>query len=111
MKKKLYLVRHSDGFRLAKGEDFIFCEGLALVREFNDPHDEKPKGMFALLDVESGLYVYWSMSKKKVIELWNERKETCIPAIKNARSLERYKQRVAEMELARSSWRKCGYEV
>ena len=111
MKKKLYLVRHADGFRLAKGEDFIFCEGLALVREFEDEHDKKPSGLYAIIDIASGLNVSFDKSKKKLLERWEQRKEGWIPAIASSRKKTSYPQRVNEMAIARTIWRNENYEV
>lgn len=111
MKKKLYLVRHAVDFKLAKGEDFIFCDGLALVREFIDPHDEKPSGVYAIIDIASGLSVSFDKSKKKLLERWDERKEGWIPAIASSRKTTIYPQRVNEMDLARTFWRSLNYEV
>ena len=113
MKKKNYLIANiNGGYNLAKGESFqCELEGLALVR-FSIPNDNNVfKGDFAIIDIASGMFVTRSKSKKKLLERWEAQKEFLLPRIVSARSLEKYKDRVEDLENEARIWRISGYEI
>lgn len=119
MKKKYYLVAHYKGnginYYYARGEAFDteYVEGLAIVK-IDEENNLDFKGNWSIIDVASGLFVVSYKSKKKVLERYDELKNSrnIKEAITNARNGKTYKtKRVPEMEIEKANWRASGYEV
>lgn len=114
MKYKYYLARTiRDGFLYARGDSFASedIEGLALVK-LDLYKDLNFKGNWTLIDVKSGLSVYNSLSRKKIIEFWTKNCDRLIIAIKSARAGETYRnKRLPELEKEKQLWRESGYNV
>ena len=115
--KKLFLVRMTpasqDAFVLAKGDLFeSIVEGLALVRL--DKNNERTfKGLWSLIDIQSGLFVLKAKTQKKLLEAWEGRmlERNWKTAIEHARETSSYKNRIKEMEVEVYNWRTSGYNI
>ena len=115
--KKLFLVRMTpasqDAFVLAKGDLFeSIVEGLALVRL--DKNKERTfKGLWSLIDIQSGLFVLKAKTQKKLLEAWEGRmlERNWKTAIEHARETSSYKNRIKEMEIEVYNWRTSGYNI
>lgn len=119
MAKKYYLVsliRDSEViYYYARGEAFDsdYIEGLALVK-IDIEKNLDFKGNYAIIDVASGLFLYSSRSKKKVLKFYEERKKAfnLKESIINARNGDTYRRkRIPEMEVEKQNWRASGYDV
>ena len=113
-KYKYYLARSvKDGFLYARGLPFAeeSINGLALVR--TDLYKDLDfKGNWSIIDIPSGLSVYTSHSKKRVLEFWTQNADRLIPAIAQARKGETYiRKRIPEMEIEKKNWKESGYNV
>ena len=114
MAKKYYLTRTvKDGFLYARGLPFAeeSIKGLALVR-IDLYKDLDFKGDWSIIDIPSGLSVYTSHTKKRVIEFWTRNSDTLIEKIAHAREGEIYNRiRIPEMKIEKKNWRESGYSV
>ena len=114
MTKKYYLTRTvKDGFLYARGLPFAeeSIKGLALVR-IDLYKDLDFKGDWSIIDIPSGLSVYTSRTKKRVIEFWTRNADTLIEKIAHAREGEIYnRKKLPEMEIEKKNWREYGYNV
>ena len=109
MKSKNYLVRTNQYFVLSRGSEFE-CEiqGLALVHLY-ETNEDKPKGVWAIIDIASGLFVSSNKIRKELLARWEVMKETWIPRVLGARQTERYGKRVLELHEEKKVWRESGY--
>ena len=110
MKYKNYLCRKTGGgFFLARGTLLEDDNSLAVVKAWSE--DILPK--YSIIDVASGLFVCQGTSKRKVLELWKQKKEDAyaLDAIKMARLSRIYPQRVIELNDEKKIWRQSGYEL
>lgn len=106
-----YLARTHRGFYYARGEAFeIDIKGLALVR-IDEYKDLDFKGDWAIIDVDSGLYLFRALTRKRVLEIYQERFEGLCEAIERSRSTDGYKKRVQEAEIERKNWKESGYRL
>jgi hypothetical protein len=114
-KYKLYFTKVSayEGYVLTKGEEFDsdYIEGLAIVR-LPDKYDNCTfNRLYTIIDIASGLQTYSSISKKRLLEIWEKRKDGngLKERIINARKRVRYTQLVEVAKEERKNWRKLGY--
>lgn len=116
-KYKLYFTRVSayEGYVLTKGEEFDsdYIEGLAIVR-LPDKYDNCTfNRLYTIIDIASGLQTYSSISKKRLLEIWEKRKDG--DSLKNrilaSRKREMYIHLVEVAKEARREWRKLGYPI
>lgn len=114
MKNKYYLTRSvKDGFLYARGLPFAeeSIKGLALVR-VDLYKDLDFKGDWSIIDIPSGLSVYTSHTKKRVIEFWTKNADMLIEKIAHAREGKIYNREIIpEMEIEKKNWRESGYSV
>ena len=114
MKYKYYLARTvADGFLYARGDYFASedIEGLALVR-LDLFKDLNFKGNWSIIDIKSGLSIYTSHSRKRVLEFWTENCDRLLEKIKLARKGDTYKnKRLPELEIEKKLWRESGYNL
>lgn len=117
-KYKYYLVRSvKDSFLYARGEAFEndYLEGLTLVR-LSDINDSLLfNGNYSIIDIKSGLSVYSMKSKKKLLDLWNERKLNLEYDLKGrierARTTDSYKRAINLIEAEKVIRKASGYNV
>ena len=81
---------------------------LAVVRRWSEPI-VNPR--FSIIDIASGLFVLRAISRKRLLELWEERKENLLPKIKDARKRDLYKTRCEELEAEKHLWREREVEL
>ena len=112
MKNKNYLVAHTTALRgityvLSRGNEFEY-EGLALVHLY-ETNEDRPNGVWAIIDIASGLFISSAKTKKKLVERWNEMKQIWIPRINGARKTESYGKRIRDLNEEKRIWRESGY--
>lgn len=111
---KLYGSMNPTGaYGIARGEEFEgdYVEGLAIVR-LSDKHDNFIfNGLYSIIDIASGLNIYSAISKKRLLEIWEQRKDGdgLKNRIINARKKERYSHLVEDTKEERRNWRNSGY--
>ena len=115
MKNKNYLIRRNDNTRilygLARGHALEEDETLALVRVFVDTED-KPKGIWAIIDIASGLHVLTHRtSRKALMERWNQVAPEWTLRIEASRTTQRYAERLKECQAEYETWRQSGYQL
>lgn len=109
MKNKNYLCRKSDGgFFLARGEPLPEDASLAVVSSWSEPI-VTPR--WSIIDIASGLFVVRDTTKKKLLEKWEQVKDSKISAIKVARQTDFYLKSCESLEVEQHIWRESGYEL
>lgn len=104
-----YLCRTLDGgFFLARGTLLQEDSSLAIVKSWSEPV-VTPR--YSIIDVATGLFVLRGNSKKKLLELWEERKPNILNKIKDARDRNIYLERIIELNEEKRVWRTSGYEI
>ena len=119
MKYDNYLVRIAKtaelGFTLARGHVLEYegqtIQGLAVVRLAVAPLEFL--GPYAIIDINSGLFVIQAKSKKKLLEKWKDKIDYCNieDRILEARKTDKYIDRVLELNNEKKNWRNSGYEI
>lgn len=120
-KYKYYLAKlfgsmdPNEGYLLARGEEFEsdYVKGLAIVRLADRNDNSIFNGVYSIIDIATGLKIYSAISKKRVLEIWEQRKDgdELKKRIINARKRVKYAQIVEIAKEQRKNWRKLGYPI
>lgn len=118
-KYKYYLAKlfgsmdPNEGYLLARGEEFEsdYVKGLAIVRLADRNDNFIFNGVYSIIDIASGLKVFSAISRKRLLEIWEQRKDgdSLKEAIINARKKEGYSHLVEDTKEERKIWRISGY--
>ena len=106
-KFKNYLIRTSNGFLLARGEELKDYSSIAIVTQCMEPI---PASKFLIIDISSGLFIKRDSSKKRLIEWWNKHQNEMIEKIYKVRNEKIYLKRADELRNEKHIWRQAGYE-
>lgn len=115
MKYKNYLTRvhrcYQTDFVLARGKEVEGYSDLAIVRLSTSPLVFD--GNFAIIDINSGLFICSDSKRSKCLEKFNYKliHNNLERAIIEARKGEKYAQRCRELKDEIKVWRESGYEI